>query len=462
LSSKYHIPTKLTPARKTTLGKFRIIRGEECINCGACIKICVFGVHERDKTDLRKMAEPSPYLCKNCFACVRNCPKNTLTMIINPQYKELDNNFLSADLVLTTLTQAETGKIPVFGAGYKGKFTDRGFDGIWTDMSEIVRPTRDGIHGREYISTTIDLGRKLPDLTSLEFDADGQLKSSIPPTREVPLPILFAYPENRPAKENILAAITIAANLLGTFSLLKYKNYIKKVQPYINHIVFDYFPEILDDHDLIRNISLIQFSNLEKISEAIVKMKSLNPHLLMILKLNGNNASENPDKIVKLIENGAEIIHIHGSSDTDFIQEIEVDFINQLSSIHKHLVKKGVRDRITILASGPITKAEHVVKTIILGADGVIIDTPLLIAMECIFCKECSSNGSCPMDLDSLDIRWGAQRIINLMASWHSQMLEVLGAMGMRDVRRLRGEMGRAMFFDDLEREIFEPVFKRK
>ena len=26
---------------------------------------------------------------------------------------------------------------------------------MWTDMSEIVRPTRDGIHGREYISTSV-------------------------------------------------------------------------------------------------------------------------------------------------------------------------------------------------------------------------------------------------------------------------------------------------------------------
>jgi hypothetical protein len=41
------------------------------------------------------------------------------------------------------------------------------------------------------------------------------------------------------------------------------------------------------------------------------------------------------------------------------------------------------------------------------------------------------------------------------MASWRDQLLEVLGAMGLREVRRLRGEMGRAMFQKDLEREAF-------
>jgi len=37
-------------------------------------------------------------------------------------------------------------------------------------------------------------------------------------------------------------------------------------------------------------------------------------------------------------------------------------------------------------------------------------------------------------------------------------MLEILGAMGMREVRRLRGEMGRAMFQEELEREAFREV----
>ena len=38
---------------------------------------------------------------------------------------------------------------------------------------------------------------------------------------------------------------------------------------------------------------------------------------------------------------------------------------------------------------------------------------------------------------------------VNLMAAWRDQLLEVLGAMGMREVRRLRGELGRAMFQEE-------------
>jgi len=33
--------------------------------------------------------------------------------------------------------------------------------------------------------------------------------------------------------------------------------------------------------------------------------------------------------------------------------------------------------------------------------------------------------------------------------------------MGMREVRRLRGDVGRAMFKEDLDKEIFAPLFAR-
>jgi hypothetical protein len=44
------------------------------------------------------------------------------------------------------------------------------------------------------------------------------------------------------------------------------------------------------------------------------------------------------------------------------------------------------------------------------------------------------------------------------MASWRDQLLEILGAMGIREVRRLRGEMGRAMFMKTLEKDAFAEI----
>jgi len=38
----------------------------------------------------------------------------------------------------------------------------------------------------------------------------------------------------------------------------------------------------------------------------------------------------------------------------------------------------------------------------------------------------------------------------------------VMGAMGMREARRLRGETGRALFFEDLEEETFGRHFGKR
>ena len=65
----------------------------------------------------------------------------------------------------------------------------------------------------------------------------------------------------------------------------------------------------------------------------------------------------------------------------------------------------------------------------------------------------------CPAKLDEIDIKYGVGRMRNIIAAWHLQLIEVMGAMGMGEARRLRGDVGRAMFFEELEEEIFGTLF---
>jgi glutamate synthase domain-containing protein 2 len=103
--------------------------------------------------------------------------------------------------------------------------------------------------------------------------------------------------------------------------------------------------------------------------------------------------------------------------------------------------------------------AEHVAKAIICGADLVSINIPLLLALECRMCLRCQEGLSCPVEIENIHPDWGKSRIMNMIAAWRNQLLEVLGAMGLREVRRLRGEVGRAMFFEDLEQDTFGRLF---
>ena len=132
-----------------------------------------------------------------------------------------------------------------------------------------------------------------------------------------------------------------------------------------------------------------------------------------------------------------------------------------IRSVHTQLVKEALRDEVTLIASGGITLAEHVPKAIICGADLVALDTTVLVALQTQFAGECVSPETGRIRDEKFDSGWGEQRLINLLASWHDQLIEILSAMGMRDVRRLRGDVGRAMFNEDLEEEAFADIIHR-
>jgi glutamate synthase domain-containing protein 2 len=114
---------------------------------------------------------------------------------------------------------------------------------------------------------------------------------------------------------------------------------------------------------------------------------------------------------------------------------------------------------VTLLGSGGIIAAEHVPKAIICGLDAIALDTALLAALQAQFLGECLEREKSRFRLPRrLTVNWGVRRVKNLLASWRDQLLEVMGAMGLRDARRLRGEIGRAMFEKDLEREAFSGI----
>ncbi len=173
--AKYVIHTKPAAPRLRPVGKLGIVDWrEDCSSCHNCVKRgCVYGFYRDEADTLRDEIGYLDYIyqCKGCLNCVQDCTKNILTRVVNPEYKRLGDSYYTPEIILSTWFQAETGRIPVSGSGYGGPFSGPGFDSMWTDMSEIVRPTRDGIHGREYISTSVDIGRKLPYLAF----RDGQL-----------------------------------------------------------------------------------------------------------------------------------------------------------------------------------------------------------------------------------------------------------------------------------------------
>ncbi|OPY90923.1 MAG: hypothetical protein A4E72_00399 [Syntrophus sp. PtaU1.Bin208] len=90
------------------------------------------------------------------------------------------------------------------------------------------------------------------------------------------------------------------------------------------------------------------------------------------------------------------------------------------------------------------------------------VDLPLLIALGVRLYEEPEKFLVLPEGLENIPVPILAQRIVNLMGAWHSQLLEVMGAMGIREARRLRGETGRAIFFEEVDEDTFGKLFKNR
>jgi len=455
---RYHLETSPAPLSSTEMGKFVIRRNDNCFNCGRCLKNCIYEVHQRDERDRRKMAEPVSHRCKNCFACIQHCPQQALEMVRNEEYESLGNAYWTPQHILTIWNEAEEGRIPVYGAGYRGRFKGSGFDAIWTDMSEIVRPTRDGIHGREYIATAVDLGRKLPLLSDFERLDD-------PHFLEIPVPMLFeANPEGRTAK-NIIRAVVQAAGQVGTLAYLGPDDYFDELEPYLPSIAFRFGLDQMAGMDSVPwpDVGLIEFILPEEFSfleveRILFRLRGLNPRMLLSLRVPNHDLSDSLFDLIK--SSSVDMLNLRADS-RGRCSEGELFIGDSIRKLHLSLIKRHVRDTITLLGQGGMAAAEHVPKAIICGVDAVVLDVSLWVAAGCRVCATCRIDG-CPARMTSLEPDLVVRRIINLTCSWRDQLLEVLSAMGIRDVRRLRGEVGRAMFYEDIERESFNFIFEPK
>jgi ferredoxin len=462
--AKYVIHTKPAAPRLRTVGKLGIVDWrEDCSSCHNCVKRgCVYGFYRDEADTLRDEIGYLDYIyqCKGCLNCVQDCTKNILTRVINPEFNRLGDSYYTPEIILSTWFQAETGRIPVSGSGYGGPFCGPGFDSMWTDMSEIVRPTRDGIHGREYISTSVDIGRKL---ACLAF-RDGQLAVAPPPLLELPMPVIFDVIPEHWRRGPVVESITAAAAELDTMAVIATAD----GEGFASETVQgrSLLP-LLDSKDPVATAArwkapLVMIADRADALSVQAALKSHNPSQIVAIRLPASPAAT--ARILDLARNGAEVIHLvfdsHGREASAASPRHLRDVLRE---VHTSLVKAGVRDEITLIASGGIAQPEHLAKAIICGADLAAIDIPLVLALECRLCGECQKENACPIALEEIGQDLAVHRIVNLMGAWHSQLLEVLGAMGIREVRRLRGETGRCMFFEDLERETFGRLFgKRK
>jgi ferredoxin len=167
------------PRYRNEIGKFRVHRSSNCIQCGRCVERCPYGVHTRP-AGYRQIVRPLDYRCigpdcaKTDHYCVSTCPQGALSITTNPAFETLGDYRWTADLIVSTWQMAETGRGPSPNLECEIGASGGGFDRIRfrfppTTPEHAKRQAADDLRPED-ISTELLLNRRNDSRKKLKID----------------------------------------------------------------------------------------------------------------------------------------------------------------------------------------------------------------------------------------------------------------------------------------------------
>ena len=496
--SPVQLPATFTaPSRfRNTIGKYRIRRNSRCISCGLCAELCPHGVHLR-YDNYSKPLRPRDDRCigfacrESDFFCVDRCPQQALTLTENPILETMGDYRWTAEMLIGHWYMAETAELPKADLEYNLGKSGGGFDKL-----RFRHPDpRDYLElSDEELDTSIDLNKR----------GDGR------PEMSLSIPCYGGGMSFGSTALPVMVGRARAARILNTLTCTGEGGYPQKLVPYADHVITQVATGLFGvKEETIRYAPVVEFKyaqgakpglgghllgdkvtpEVAAIRETVVGnalfspfpfhsvysvedhkkhvdwIKEINPRALVAVKV---STPTDADMVaVGSYYAGAHIIHFDGSyggtgAAPDIAKKnIAMPIEYAIPKVHRFLTEEGVRDEVCLIASGGIRNAMDVAKAIALGADGAVIGTAELVALECIRCGNCESGRGCARGIASTDPElghmvseeWAERRIVNMYSVWRRQWCALLRQYGLRSLKELVGRTDLLVHLDYLDED---------
>ena len=485
---------KPAPSRyRNEIAKYIVHRSLDCERCGKCVEVCSHGVHER-KPGFKYFGEPQP------SPVHRTVLRKDRSLLRGP---------------LPARGAANPGKSHVPGArrfsldgGSDSGDVENGRDRRCARRRHTITITSAAIPAAASTGSGSNFPNGRPsNSTRIEIDTSISLNKRDDGRPEVKIDVpwygggmSFGSVSNVTQLSKARAAVAF-----NTFTCTGEGGYMERMRPYDDHVITQVATGLFGvREETIQRVPIVEFKYAQgakpglgghllgdkntpavaRMREAVLGISLFSPfpfhsvysiedhakHIDWIKHVNrraliSTKVSTPTDVDMVAVGSysaGTHIVHIDGGyggtgAAPDIAKKnIAMPIEYAIGKVHNFLADEGVRDKVTLIASGGIRSAHDIAKAIALGADGVVIGTAELVALGCVRCSRCESGRGCPRGIATtdpelcgkMDLDWGTQRLINLYSAWRKTLVGILQRLGLRSVSELRGRTDLLMHLD--------------
>ena len=474
--------------------RFKVeIDPELCMLCGRCVDNCSYGVYRMEDGRIRINSRN----CVACHRCTAFCPRDAISIHEKPtDYRS--HPVWTREIREAVFNQAKTGKIILAGMGNALPYPMI-FDRLLLDACQVTNPSIDPL--REPMELRTYIGKKPASLSVREHEnGDTELLTKLAPNLQIETPIMIGHMSYGAISLNAQKALAKAVTKAGTFMGTGEGGLHESLYPYQKHIIvqvasgrfgvdINYLERgaaieikigqgakpgigghlpgekvdkevsttrmIPENSDAISPAPHHDIYSIEDLKQLVRSLKEATewkkPVFVKIAAVHNVAAIA-----AGIARSSADAVVIDGfrggtgAAPVVFRDHVGIPIEAAIASVDAKLRQQGIRNEVSIVASGGIRQSADVAKIICLGADAVYIGTSALVAMGCRVCGTCN-RGVCAWGIATqkpeltkrLDPETNAVQVANLIHGWTDELAELMGAAGINSIESLRGNRDR-------------------